>query len=178
MNNGPILFFSFLPLPLGTELQGAELEIYPPPKKWQKKQHYKPSVILCGFMKKRTITQSNVNKLRKRTCDNALFKMYLRKISGPLGSWHFLLPLWVNNIWDTLHLNINVQNRELARLSGRAEMGFSHVPATTKSLGTCVTPGKAEKNVRLQVRLQFPPQKQRPEMFLIQICANMSVIKI
>lgn len=42
-------------------------------------------------------------------------------------------------------------------------MGFSHVSATRKSLVTCVTPGKAERNVRLQVHLHFPPQKQRPE---------------
>lgn len=59
-------------------------------------------------------------------------------------------------------MNINVQNRELARLSGRAEMGFSHVSATIKSLETCVSPAGAGRNVRLLVHLQFPPQKQRP----------------
>lgn len=74
-------------------------------------------------------------------------------------------------------MNINVQNRELARLSGRAEMGFGHVSATTKSLGTCVTPGGAERNARLQVHLQFPPQKGQ-KIFLTQICTNISVIKI
>lgn len=54
-----------------------------------------------------------------------------------------------------------MQNRELARLSGRAEMGFSHVSATTKSLGTCVTPGKAGKKCKVAGASPIPSKKTK-----------------